>query len=205
VTYFTADRRWAGQTVACIASGPSLTREDCDSLRAARLPAIAVNNAGLPPMAHWADVHYAADGRWWEAHSDALDYDRLKLAANGDVHGVQLVHYTGKSGFEDRPDAIRTGRNSGYQALHLAAHFGARRIILLGYDMQATGGETHFHGYHARPMNNPGPGNFARWREHFAELAPELEKRGMEVINCTRETALTCFRRMSLEDVLCSA
>jgi hypothetical protein len=32
---------------------------------------------------------------------------------------------------------LHHGQNSGYQALHLAVHFAAKRILLLGYDMHA--------------------------------------------------------------------
>jgi hypothetical protein len=201
VTYFTADRRWQGRTVACIASGPSLTREDCEAVR--HLPAIAVNNAGLPPMAHWAEVHYAADGRWWQKHLEAMSYDRLKLACNGDTYGVQLIRTAGKYGFDDRPDVLRTGASSGYQAIHLAAHFGAKRIILLGYDGAPDGDRPHFHGSHTlNGLADPRSDNYETWRAAFRTLAPELEKRGVEVVNCSRRTAIDAFPCMNLEDAL---
>jgi len=202
--HFTADRRWTGRTVACIASGPSLTAADCERVRAAGIPAVAINNAGLD-MAPWADVHHACDGRWWHAHPEALAFNRLKTCLVDDPPaGVVKLPYASGGGIDDRPGHVRAGQNSGYQALHLAAfNFGpAARVILLGYDMQHTGGQIHYHGAHARPLRNPKAGDMRGWRAHFDAVAPELARRGIEVINCSRATALTCFQRADLEDVL---
>jgi hypothetical protein len=52
--------------VFCIAPGPSLTREICDSLQGR--PAIAVNAAGY--MAPWADILFFTDCGWFEAGRD---------------------------------------------------------------------------------------------------------------------------------------
>lgn len=197
---------WTGRTVVCIASGPSLTRADCKAVCTAGLPTIAVNDAGLPPMATWAAVHYASDGKWWQQHLEALEYDRLKVACNGDALGVHVMRTAGKYGFDDRPDVLRTGANSGYQAIHLAAHFGAKRIVLLGYDGAPDGDKTHFFGSHRLfGLADPRPENYETWQYAFRTLAPELEKRGVDVVNCSRRTAIDAFRTAALEDVLCAA
>jgi hypothetical protein len=194
---------WHGRTVACIASGPSLTRADCDAVRAAGLPTIAVNNAGLD-MAPWADVHHACDGRWWHAHPAALAYDRLKTCLVDDPPaGVTKLICVSGGGLDDRPCHVRAGQNSGYQALHLAAvNFGAARVLLLGYDMQHTGGQIHYHGRHPAPLGNPDADDMPAWVAHFDAVAPDLARRGVEVVNCSRATAITGFRRATIEEVL---
>lgn len=98
------------------------------------------------------------------------------------------------------PGSIAGGSNSGYQVINLAAQFGARRIILLGYDFKRTGGKSHWHGDHPRPLGNLG--NLRMWCEHMGLLARDLAAAGIDVVNASRETALTCFRRMPLEDAL---
>ena len=202
--YFTADRRWAGRTVACIASGPSLTAADCEAVRRAQLPAIAINNVGLD-MAPWASVHYACDAAWWRAHPEALAADRLKICLDGKPPaGVHKMRCVSGTGFDDRRDTLRAGRNSGHQAVHLAGHFGARRIVLLGYDMQPGRAGIHYHGAHkTRP--NPAARDLRQWCELFHPLAQALYARGVEVVNCSRETALRAFPQAALEDVLCAA
>lgn len=97
-------------------------------------------------------------------------------------------------------DRLHTGGNSGYQAVNLAYLLGASRICLLGYDMQPTGGKTHWHGDHKK-LSNPTPGSYKRWRQHFTRLHQDLVAEGVELINCTRETALT-VPRMELEQCL---
>jgi hypothetical protein len=49
-------------------------------------------------------------------------------------------------------------------------------------------------------MGNAGSMN--KWATSFGDLARALAGRGVEVINCTRETALTCFPRATLEHSL---
>lgn len=90
--------------------------------------------------------------------------------------------------------------NSGYQAINLAYHFGVSRIILIGYDMQRTEGRSHWHGDHPKGLTNAE--GVAKWASRFPQLAADLEREGVEVVNCSKETALNCFKRARLEDVI---
>lgn len=97
-------------------------------------------------------------------------------------------------------EQIYTGGNSGYQVINLAYLLGAGKIILLGYDMQMTGGKSHWHGDHPRNLNRSLA--LANWVKNFKVLARDLSEAGVEVINATRETALDCFKRAKLEECL---
>lgn len=66
--------------------------------------------------------------------------------------------------------------------------------------MQRTGGRTHFHGDH-QGLNNPYDNLLAQWVKNFEIIAKDLKNAGVEVLNATRETALTCFKRISIEDI----
>jgi hypothetical protein len=83
-------------------------------------------------------------------------------------------------------------------AICLAYLFGARRIILLGYDMsRAPDGKNHWFGNHPTPLSNSSPyGTFAK---RFPPLADDLRKAGVSVTNCSARTALSCFPRADLE------
>ncbi len=98
------------------------------------------------------------------------------------------------------PGEIRRGLNSGYQALGMAVLFGARRVVLLGYDHQKTGGRAHCHPDHPRGMGNLG--TLADWIHDMNVLARWLDAQGVEVINATRQTALRCFARRPLPEAL---
>lgn len=97
-------------------------------------------------------------------------------------------------------NAIHHGANSGYQAIGLAYHLGADRIVLIGYDMQHTNGRTHWHGDHPSGLTNAF--GIEKWVKNFSALAKDLKEEGVEVVNCSIETALTCFPRADLRDVL---
>ena len=84
-------------------------------------------------------------------------------------------------------------------AVRVAYLFGAKEIYLLGFDMKATSGKTHCHGDHPKPLSTRG--NYKRWVERLGLLARELERVKVDVLNCTRVTALRCFRFANLEDV----
>lgn len=97
-------------------------------------------------------------------------------------------------------DAVHLGGNSGYQSIGLAFLWGARRIVLLGFDMQHTGGASHWHGDHPWKRNAKPP--VRNWVPRFTQLAEDLEREGVEVVNATRQTALKCFSVQPLEAAL---
>lgn len=179
---------FSGGTVVVIASGPSLTAEDVAKVRAADLPTIVVNDVFL--LAPWAWLLYAADWRWWKKRPAALNFAGIKASVEGFYPGIVRLRNTGIDGFDPDPSCIRTGNNSGYQAVHIAIHTGAARIVLLGFDMR--GG--HFNG---RP-----DGAVRRdWIARFCDLADVIEDR-VDIVNATPDSALRCFRFMRLDDAI---
>jgi hypothetical protein len=195
-------------TVVCIGGGESLKAMKADiGLCRGRTTVIAINDAYL--LAPWADVLYAADEKWWKWQVKDKRRGPLLAAFAGlrvsvdkkrarqtppHLPGVIMLRNTGGDGLDLQPNSVRTGRNSGYQAINVAYHLGPRRILLVGYDMR--GG--HWFGRHP---DNSRP-NFHLCLQHFASLATAIEARGVDVINCTPNTALGCFRRMAWHDAL---
>ena len=97
------------------------------------------------------------------------------------------------------PDTIHLGGNSGYQAINLAYHLGARKIIILGFDMHRDGG-AHWHGDH--PGLNVPDAHLTNWRSRMAPLARDLQNQGVRVINSTPGSALDCFEKLPLNKAL---
>lgn len=193
-------RLFPDRTIVCLASGPSLTLEDVETCRG-RFPVVAVNDTYR--LAPWADLLWACDGKWWEAHAGVPTFGGLKFsleASAGHWPGVQVLSNTGDRGVELEPTGVRTGKNSGYQAINVAIHLGAKRIGLLGYDMQTLNGQpTHFFGEHPRSLRRSSP--YAMFRTYFDSLVEPLKALGVEVVNCTRSSALDCFPRLPLESL----
>lgn len=194
-------RLWPGSTVVLLASGPSLTQEDVDYVRG-KARVIAVNTTYQ--IAKWADAVYATDSRWWKWNKGLPNYQGLKFGLNVKhfryPSDVVLFKISGEKGLElDPAKGIRHGQNSGYAAINVAVHLGAKRLILLGYDCQeGPKGEKHWHKDH--PMNI-GMG-FYKWRRAFETLPEPLKARQIEIVNCTRRTALECFPQMPIEQAL---
>jgi hypothetical protein len=177
------------KTAFCIASGPSLRKEDVD-LCQNRGEVIVVNDCYK--LAPWADVLYACDYDWWQAHDGAKGFEGEKMTWSAEANekmGIPRVEFE------------YTGGNSGFQALLLAVKRGAKRVFLLGYDMKrGADGKSHWFGDHPGALNRGS--NYKDWCDNFARWAPKLEEMGVEVINCSRDSALTCFPKMSLEDAI---
>jgi hypothetical protein len=193
---------WPGGTVAVMASGPGMTQKVADEVYAAGVPAIVVNSTYR--LAPWAQMLYAADPEWWlyESNRTALKFPGLRVSCQP-VAGVHQLRNSGIHGFDPDPACVRTGGNSGYQALHVAAHAGAARVLLCGFDMQETRGEAHWHGKHPHGLRNTPAETYARWRDRFAAMAPILAERGVDVVTVT-PSALTCFRSGDLQTELCA-
>lgn len=67
--------------------------------------------------------------------------------------------------------------------------------------MKPSGKVNHFHGDHrGGTLTNPTAGLYKQWIEGFSEIHRLLEAWGVELVNCSRETALTIPSKR-LEDV----
>ena len=209
-TLWTVPRLWPGATVAVVASGPSLSCAQVRLLGMAqqqgRIRVIAVNDGIYP--AFYADALYACDGRWWAKHSGVPGFHGLKIALDDtrrelDAYpDVKLMRNTGIEGLERDPTGLRTGRNSGYQAINLGAHLGSKRVLLVGFDMHPDeDGNAHYFGDHDDWLTNPTVFEQIMVK-HFTQLGRELEALGIEVLNCTPGSALQVFPMKQLEAVL---
>lgn len=200
-------RAWAGETVAILATGPSLTQADVDACRGLRV--IAVNDAFR--LAPWADCLYATDVSWWLTHQQtaplfagpkwSVDHVTWDASRRERFPHVQRLANTGVTGIDTDPTGLRHGGNSGYAALNLAVHYGAARILLLGYDLQhGDDGRTHFFGNHPGSLNNRSP--YHQYLANFATTVAPLRALGIDVVNCSPRSALSCFPLARLHDAL---
>lgn len=80
----------------------------------------------------------------------------------------------------------------------LAKHLGATNIYLLGFDLKVTNGKKHFFGDHKGKLSNAETMN--KWISIFENERHNLDT--INVINCTRETALLMFPLKNLEEVI---
>lgn len=203
---------WKGATAVLVASGPSLDLEQVHRIGRARVSGaakvVAVNDAMYP--CHFADLGYACDRRWWLHHGGMRTFAgmRVRMIAtdkdrepHSDLEGILTVGFSGTDGFDERGGYLRSGGHSGYQALHLAIHAGAARIILVGYDCGAPlVGQGHFFGEHPKEIRSTP--NRSQWAKRYAALRDVAAARGIHVVNATPSSAIDVFERRALRDVL---
>jgi len=206
------EQKFKDQTVVCIASGPSLTQDQVDQVEYSFLPTITVNNSFQ--LAPWCDIVFACDIKWWYQYykqvcDTCFDADLWTIKGVGEHFGkktkihepkINEIGFTRNIGLEQ--DKVSHGGNSGYIAVNLAYMMGAKKIVLVGYDHQHTNGQTHWHGDHDKKVFTKNADDTDRWLRNFRVLATELNKKGIDVVNCSIETAINSCRRGILEEEL---
>lgn len=199
---------WRGWPVVIIGSGASAKSTDVSAVRGSAKVIAIKQGIELCP---WTDMVYGCDKPWWDFRHGLQQFKGYKVAWGGspldwpDIHKVEIV----KVGREysqriemGKVGTIGGGGNSGFQAMNLAIQFGARRILLVGFDMTDQGG-LHWYGRNNWPMaNNPARDSFERWISAFNAAVPTLREIGVEVFNASAYSALTCFPKVTVADFL---
>lgn len=201
INYSIVPRKFEGETIYIIGGGPSLKNFDFRLLNGCKT--IAINKAIL--YCPSADVLYWTDSRFYTWYKNNVDnYKGLKFtikAASQYTSDIQLLKKGKIHGIEKDPQTLAHGNNSGYAAINLAYHLGAKRIILLGFDMMQDGVNSHFHdGYPSRPAGD------AVYRDKFLpgfkQLDSEMKGSGVMVLNASPYSRLTTFTKITIEQAL---
>lgn len=170
----------------CLASGPSLTAEDVNTINQWRGNdniVIAVNRTF--ELAPWADHFVANDAAFW-------------IGRNG--YGETIRKLGGKMWAASRrvPYAETLPRkvgNSGATAILLADWLGAETVFLLGYDLAYDGEKRHFHDDYPVGLGNGG--SVAKWPKQFKQVKEMID---CYVINCTRGGILELWPRAIMQE-----
>lgn len=165
-----------------LASGPSLIFADIQAT--AHLDTIAVNNTW--EAAGHCKIIYAGDFNWWHHNHHKIDIDAERWSRSKRAQELYQARYDGGKG----------NYNSGQAAIELAIKLGYQRIVLLGFDCSLKNG-IHHHSDHEKTAN-PDDSKVKKWHQHFSSI----DRKGAQIINCSRYTELTCFERVELEQVL---
>lgn len=182
---------WPGKTVYVLGGGPSLKDVDLERIKGERV--IATNNAYR--IAPWADFLYFMDCRWWEQHKSEIRYFSGMIVTTcqrcQDIPGIKYLKRGHRKRHDERPDHLFRGNNSGVGACSLAIKLGAKKIILLGFDMKMVGGQHNWHNDHNKSTPNKiYQEQFMKMFEYLSMCAPEY---GVEIVNATPGSALPFF------------
>jgi len=196
---------WTGETAIVVATGPSAANVPLEIAKG-KARFLAVKDAWT--LCPWADALYACDHHWWEAHNGVIPFLGQRIAYDERTIEkwlglgflkVEIKKYMEHLRF-DQVGTVGWGGNSGFHAINLAAQFGAKKLILVGFDMRIDEGK-HFFGDHPY-QGGPSAGNCKRWSAHLDKQAPAFSERGIKVINCSPVSTLTAYPKMPLEKAL---
>ena len=165
------------------------------------------------------EVLYAANEKFWLQYwSDELAaHPCQKWTANrraADKFGLNWIAERNASGLSSDPALIHHGHGSGYSLVNLAYLLGAKRIVLLGYDMKYA---PDYSGSEKRVGSSPRhyfgeyPSDLLHWPKvsvrggvhvELVRLYESVARQGLvEIINCTPDSAVKCFPMMDVAEV----
>lgn len=192
-----------------VGGGPSLRGFDWNRLVGKRV--IAINRAYevLPD----AEIVYWSDWRFYDWHREGIRAHRAKrkitaLRPGDRDHAydlrrdpIEVWRFTGTAGLDSAPMSLRHGNGAGYSAINVACHFSMTKGYLLGYDMRAgPGGEANWHdGY---KVFTPPRAFVDNMLPFFPTLVEPLRYYGIEVFNLNPDSAIECFPKRPIDEVL---
>lgn len=188
-----------GETVFIVGGGPSLKNFDFSQLKGKRV--IAINRAF--EFVPFADYLYWSDISFYEKYKEGIHDFKGKKVTNKSYpirNDIINLENSGKLGLDLNPNSIKHGGNSGYAAINLAYHLGAKTIVLLGYDMQKIENESHFHGGYGRKVDNSLYDNL--FLPHFQSLVEPLRDKKVVVYNANINSKLECFTKCDIDFAL---
>lgn len=159
-------------------------------------------------LGDWISVFYFCDARFFREHHKAIEeFPNLKVTCVSHLDreiqpfavDIKRLKRDYKPGLSMKVDTIHWNHNSGAAAINFAILAGAKRILLLGFDMNSQESKTHWHSVY---KNNTPKNSFTRSLKKFPEIAKAAKKRGVEILNVSPTSALDCFPRVSLKEVL---
>jgi len=237
-------RIWEGGDVWILGGGPSVTQQfDIpdnivqDVLNKVSPPAvyspymesihkkhvIAINAAFL--IGDWMDMVFFGDHKFLTWYKDQLAaWPGLKITCSAGCEKYAWIKFLQRDGGHSKgispnPNMVAWNANSGCSAISVAANAGAKRIILVGFDMKVNGsGAHHWHTlYKGQPTNPPPPPPhrplrmpqrpkpgfpFQRHLAGFPQITLDARARGIEIINACPDSAITQFSKCNVKDLL---
>lgn len=195
-------RCWPGRTVYLLGGGPSLRGFDFERLRGRCV--VAINALGH--AAPWAPVLYFRDSGFFNKNRALVDgwagtVYTISRAVKRDAPDrvIRLRHEDLETRLSNGQGCIKAGRSSGHDAFAVAALTGATTLALLGYDMRCVNGRSHSHDFYRNPDLELYEREFAPSFRGWDALA---RRAGIQVYNCTPDSALDEFEPAGLDDVM---
>ncbi len=202
---------WAGLTAVVIGNGNSILSTDFAPVLARRDFRTLVANGGYHTVPE-ADVLMCSDRHWLKDNPNLRGFKGSMIVVTRPEavmrEDSRMVHvrreFIEKVRGDIFADAGRLveGHNSTSTNISQAVLRGARRIILMGIDLKP-GALGRRSAYNALP-DDPARAvtRYERQVQHLTMQAAHVARRGVEVVNCSPRSGLTCYPYATIEEVL---
>lgn len=194
---------WPNSTVFIIGGGPSILDQDLSPLESKHV--LGVNNAVYLPI---VDVLFFGDAKWYWWNVRAVrEFQGPKYTLNKGVkwgwpsveqEPVTVLRFKFKHLYIKDPGWIGWNKSSGAAAINVAVHLGAKRIVLLGYDMRNDGRKNWMPHEWESTKQNP----YENMREGFRFIKKSADRFSIEILNATPGSALSDFPKVKLSKLL---
>jgi hypothetical protein len=157
----------------------------------------------------WMDMVFFGDSNFLERNmQNLIKFPGIKCSCHHIVLPYNWIKYIPRDrrprGISGNSKTVCWNGNSGAAAISVAAHAGAKRIILLGFDMHLDlNAKQHWHNIYKR---TPDPTKlhalpFHRHLPGFPVIAHDAKIRGIEILNCCPDSAIECFKKINITDL----
>jgi hypothetical protein len=175
---------------------------------------IGVNMAFM--FGDWVDMVFWGDKKWYYNNREKLAKFRgIKITShphfNNQKYALENIKYIHKDGNHAKgisfnSNMVSWNANSGAAAVSIGANTGAKRIILVGFDMKlGVDNKQHWHseyGTSNRKVTDPKKLPFYRHMLGFSQMQKDAKKRGIQIINACPDSAINEFPKMTVKELL---
>lgn len=163
----------------------------------------------------WMDMVFFGDNNFFlQRKTELSQWKGLKVSCATSSQKHNWVKYTPQDGnkpygITNDPRKVSWNKNSGAAAISIAAHTGAKKIFLLGFDMKLSENTKaqHFHGEYLNekkeitttPRKNL---PFYRHLKGFPAIKRDAENLGIDIYNVNLNSAITEFPKITLKEAL---
>jgi hypothetical protein len=169
---------------------------------------IGINVAYL--IGNWIDIVFFGDVGFFLNHQQGLaDFPSLKVTCHPRGDRYDWIKYLAKDtshtkGISSNPKMVSWNGNSGAAAISLAVHTGAKRIILLGFDMKLNESNMqHWHNlYNKGERLNKKKLPFERHLRGFSAIAADAKRMGVEILNASPGSEIKEFPKYTVKELL---
>lgn len=198
------------KTAIILGTGPSITPEISRIVKEARFAQKVLLFGCNNTIFHFPlDVHHACNYQWHDFYhtyieNKVCDFWTTRPEVGQRYPFVKYIEERWIPGLSTDKHYIAAHHGTGPQLINIAYHYGYRRMLLVGWDMRHKG-KRHFFGEYPQPLHhvtrNLGPdGELIGLIKEMETIKPE--DYGLQIINCTADSALECFPYMPLEDAI---